>query len=266
VADKSTQMVLEALRQAAAEPAGTPLHGSKAAPGLFAATGLGRQAALRCKSEGYLQVVRSETRGKHTLEFCTLTEKGLAYLLAQVDPRHALEDFIRALETRQAQAAELLQAARQMQASLEALKTAAAQVLDRLARPDAPHRPAQRGIDGEEGAPAGAARNERAWRGPPPSANGSPGWVEALLPFLASWPAARPGGALGDCPLPELFRHAQQHEPALTVGRFHDALRRLNEEQRIYLHPWTGPLYAIPEPAYVLLVGHEIAYYASERR
>ena len=28
---------------------------------------------------------------------------------------------------------------------------------------------------------------------------------------------------------------------------------------------WTGPLYAIPEPPLALLVGHEIAYYASPR-
>ena len=35
---------------------------------------------------------------------------------------------------------------------------------------------------------------------------------------------------------------------------------------KIYLHPWTGPLYDIPEPPYALLIGHEIAYYASIRK
>ena len=68
-----------------------------------------------------------------------------------------------------------------------------------------------------------------------------------------------------DCPLAELFRSLSTLEPAPTVGLFHDALRRLHADARIYLHPWTGPLYALPEPAVALLVGHEIAYYASLR-
>jgi hypothetical protein len=51
----------------------------------------------------------------------------------------------------------------------------------------------------------------------------------------------------------------------LTIGRFHDGLRRLHDEGQAYLHPWTGPLYAMPEPAFALLVGHEVAYYASPR-
>ena len=54
--------------------------------------------------------------------------------------------------------------------------------------------------------------------------------------------------------------------PGVTIGEFQDALRRLHDLGKIYLHPWTGPLYDIPEPSYALLVGHEIAYYASIRK
>jgi hypothetical protein len=72
-------------------------------------------------------------------------------------------------------------------------------------------------------------------------------------------------GALGDCPLPELFRRLRDALPSLTIGQFHDRLRLLHHEGAIYLHPWTGPLYELPEPAIALLVGHEIAYYASLR-
>ncbi len=39
----------------------------------------------------------------------------------------------------------------------------------------------------------------------------------------------------------------------------------MHQAGRIYVHPWTGPLHELPEPAYALLVGHEIAYYASLR-
>jgi hypothetical protein len=73
-------------------------------------------------------------------------------------------------------------------------------------------------------------------------------------------------GALGDCPLPELFREVLAIAPTITVGQFHDGLRTLLEREQIYLHPWSGPLYGLPEPTLALLVGHEVAYYASVRR
>jgi hypothetical protein len=89
------------------------------------------------------------------------------------------------------------------------------------------------------------------------TAKNDDGWLTALIEHLAS---RRGHAALADCPLPELYRAL----PAgLTIGQFHDGLRRLHESQQIYLHPWTGPLYEIPEPALALLVGHEIAYYVS---
>jgi hypothetical protein len=83
----------------------------------------------------------------------------------------------------------------------------------------------------------------------------------AVLTYLADWATSAAAGQ--DCPLPELYRALTTRESPPTIGEFHDGLRRLQAARRIYLHPWTGPLYALPEPAYALLVGHEIAYYAS---
>lgn len=79
----------------------------------------------------------------------------------------------------------------------------------------------------------------------------------AIEEALANWDA----DASEDCPLPDLYRQLS----GVSLGEFHDALRRLHAAERVYLHPWTGPLYAIPEPACALLVGHEIAYYVSGR-
>ncbi len=235
MADKSTQLVLEALSKAVADPAGAPLHAAKGAPGLFTANAAGKQAAQRCKDEGYLRVVGTTTRGKTTLELCALTEKGLTYLLAQANPRQVLEDLVRAVEARQAQAGELLAVARQMQTGLDALKATTEKVLQQVQKPAAP-------------------------TGPAPSGNGSTTWQAAILAFLARWQASE------DCPLPELYRQARTHAPALTIGQFHDELRRLHDQGQIYLHPWTGPLYDLPEPPYALLIGHEIAYYVSRRQ
>ncbi len=88
------------------------------------------------------------------------------------------------------------------------------------------------------------------------------GHHRAITEQLTAWQDA---DALGDCPLPELFRRLHADDPVLTIGQFHDRLRLLHQGGKIHLHPWTGPLYEMPEPAYALLVGHEIAYYASLR-
>ena len=92
-------------------------------------------------------------------------------------------------------------------------------------------------------------------------------YAEAIFRFaagqnkLADW-----SGAAGeDCPLPELYRSLSLLDAPPSIGEFHDCLRKLHADGTLYLHPWTGPLYALPEPAYALLAGHNIAYYASVR-
>src|SRR5260370_9843687 len=201
---------------------------------VLAGSAAGKLAGQRCKDEGYIQIVRTETRCKSILEICTLTEKGLAYLLSQVSAKQVLEDFIRAVESRQTQVEDLLGAARRMQAGLDALKLAAEKVL------------------GEVRVPALT-----------PSTNGAHALKLDLLPVLTRW---QESGAAEDCPLPELYRQACTAVPRLTIRQFHDALLRLHDQQQVYLHPWTGPLSATPEPPYPLLVAPDIPYYAAVRR
>jgi hypothetical protein len=265
VADKSSQLVHNALAQAAAAGAGVPWHSSKGMTGLFPATALGKQAAQRCRDEGLLSPDADSSataRGrKPSPELCTITEKGLAYLFSQVSPRQVLEDMVRALEAREAQLAELLAAIHALQASLEGLRAnaelALAQVGEAAPFADSPSAPA-----GANGLNA-LYRNFLQSRSPAPAHSPSPEALdESLLAHLRSWSAS---GATEDCPLSELFRHARSIWSELTIGDFHDALRRLHERGEAYLHPWTGPLYELPEPPHALLVGHEIAYYASCR-
>ncbi len=230
MADKLTHLLLDALGRAALAPGGLPLTGSKTAPGLFPATALARQAAQRGRDDGLIHLVAADPKGKADRDIYTLTDRGRAFLLQHTSSKQVLEDLARAVESRQGQVAEMIAAARQMQAGLEAVKEILAAVLPRVGPPTA-------------------------------DAAGSP-WLDALQSRLADW---RRGGAPGDCPLPELYRGLRADHPALTIGRFHDGLRDLHERQQVYLHPWTGPLYALPEPAFALLVGHEVAYYASAR-
>jgi hypothetical protein len=236
LADKTSELILAALGRAAAEPAGAAMHGRNSARALFPSTNAAKVAAQRCKNEGYLQTVRTEKRAKSTLEFCTLTEKGMAFLLTQMSPNQALQDFIRAVDARRTQAGELLLSAKQMQTTLDALKSSAERVLHEACKSSV----------------VGATT----------SLNGKHSPRLNLLEYLAQW---QKSGASEDCPLPTLFRHALQSTEHVTIGQFHDALRLLHDQKQIYLHPWSGPLYALPEPPYALLIGHEIAYYASLR-
>jgi len=240
MADKSTSLILEALSRAATDPAGMPLYGSKAMPGLFAASATARQAAETCKQNDYLRVVRSETRGKATHEVCALTDKGLHYLLSQSSPRKVLEALVQAVEASRQDVTRLTSTVQQMAGGLDALKTSAEKVMNAAVKGDMGLTHAQ-------------------WL---TKSNGTPATdlAPAVLSHLTRWHSATPAE---DCPLPELYRRLRP--AAVTIGQFHDALRSLHDRAQIYLHPWTGPLYQIPDPALALMVGHALAYYASLR-
>jgi hypothetical protein len=244
MADRSSQLVLSALTRAAADAAGVPLFASKNRPGLFPTTHPGKQAARRCCDEGYLlPAAANGTTGKSP-PVCTLTEKGMSYLLGQVSPRQVLEDFVRILEEREGQIEELLGVVRKMQAGMDSLRGAIAAVLSKVNAPA-----------GDLKALFAEFRQEKTPASPAdPSA--------AVVAALEDWAKA---ATQEDCPLPELYRRLEACCPGLTVGSFHDALRRLHASGQVWLHPWTGPLYQVPEPPFSLLVGHEIAYYASVR-
>jgi hypothetical protein len=269
VADKSNPLVLAALGRAATG-AGLPLHGGRSGLGLFPASAVGKQAAQRCCQEGYLAEVPVEpaapaastangaatlTRKKAIQPLFAITEKGLAYLFSQVSPRQAIEEFLRALEARQVEQGELCTMARQALAETQALRTSVEKALGQLPSPGA-------ATNGHLKALFSAFLNEPARPAPVPTSNREKELEAYLLQELGRWQQA---DATEDCPLPHLYRHAVAHSPGLTIGRFHDMLRRLHDDNRVYLHPWTGPLYQLPEPPYALLVGHEIAFYASLR-
>ncbi len=237
LADKSNQLILEALHRAASEPGGVPLFATKKLPGLFPGGAGAKPAAEQCQRLGFLQPTHSAAADGAAREAYAITEKGLDFLLRQLSPKQVLEDLARQFDSRQAQLQELAGTVRAWLDETAALRAVVGRVVRDL--------------------PAGDGKGLTA---APFDPNGC--WQGEALACLKAWPA---GHASGDCPLPELFRHVRAKAPRLTVGGFHDGLRRLHEQQQIYLHPWTGPLYEIPEPACALLVGHEIAYYASAR-
>ncbi len=255
MADKSKRLIRDALSRAAAEPDGCALLAGKTEPGLFPPTAIARVAAERCKNEGYLQVVRTEAKGKISREICALTDKGRHYLLRQADPREVLEDFVRVLESRQADVGALAESVQKVQQSLQGIQAAVVEILPRVAESS----PSRNGTKHNGVSMNGSALLTAP---PPPTASmATDALIAEVKAKLAEWHAA---GASEDCPLPELYRRLET-AGRTSIGQFHDCLRQLHDDRMIYLHPWTGPLYALPEPAFALLVGHEIGYYASIR-
>jgi hypothetical protein len=222
MADKSSQLMLAALTRAAADPSHVPLFATRTAPGLFPATAAGKQAAQRCRDEGYI----TEDR--------TITDRGMSYLFSQVSPRQVLEDFVRVLEGREKQINELGGQVCTLLSTLEAMRGTLSQVLTQIDRNTDLKALCKQFHDKPTDDPS-----------------------EALLTCVKRWKGT------DDMPLPELFTQATQERPGLTLGAFHDALRKLDEQGRVCLHPWTGPLYEIPQPRFALMVGHQISYYAS---
>lgn len=237
MANKSTRLMLDALARAAAEPAGMPLYSAKNSLGLFPNTSTARQVAQRCQEDGYLTVVASEANGQAAREVAVLTEKGFHWLMTQTNPRQVLEDFVRVLEERRGQVIQLIATTQNLAAGLHALASA----VERL-----------RGY---------MPSSERNGRAPKVESAIRDSLDQEILRYLEAWHAVESG----DCPLPRLFEKLHESHADISIGQFHDALRGLHNAHRLWLHPWTGPLYQLPEPALALLIGHEIGYYASLR-
>jgi hypothetical protein len=238
VADRSSDLMLAALSRAAVEPAGLPLFAGRSDPGLFPSTAAAKPIARRAIADGFLAVVGPA--GKRG-EVCRVTDAGLKQLHAAADPKPILEDFVRVLEERRRQADELLAAARQMTESLSAMSQVVGGLLPKVTSHRAILPPCL--LEGEG-----------------PGVRGD-SLADSILAHLADWSSSATGGQ--DCPLPDLYRAVTAGHPSPSVGRFHDALRRLHADRRVYLHPWTGPLYTLPEPGFALLIGHDVSYYAS---
>src|SRR5919201_5602799 len=94
MADKVTEALVDALKQALAEPGEQRLFKSGKLDGLFAGRGgANAEAAARAVREGLLEVVRTETKGKTTIEWVRPTPRALEFLHAQESPVQALKDL-----------------------------------------------------------------------------------------------------------------------------------------------------------------------------
>jgi hypothetical protein len=61
--------------------------------------------------------------------------------------------------------------------------------------------------------------------------------------------------------LPQVFERVRARKPDLTLGQFHDGLRRLQDERRIRLSPYTQALATLDDPRNALFLDREVKFY-----
>jgi len=247
--DNVTEALLDALRQALAEPREQLLVKIGKQPGLFAGkSAANAEASARALRDGLLEIVRTESKGKTAVEWVRITPAGVTFLHEHESPLRALNDLKEMLNTAQEALPSWLS---QMQAEMQQLSARLSQEAERWTQ----HLQAlDRRIDEAlKRIPAG-----------PSVSNG----MAALVPWapdaLAYLDRRRTGSHSGSCSLPELFAALKQDHDDLSLTTFHNGLRRLQDGRVVRLLPFPDPPDRLPEPEYALLDGGSVLYYVEK--
>jgi hypothetical protein len=249
MADRLNDMLLDALKTALAAPAEERLFRAGKLSGLFAGrVGVMAEAAGKALKDGLLEITRTETKGKAVIEWAKITPRGVEFLHQHESPVRALHELRDILHTTKqgmpAWVAEMRQSLENLGGRIDEDSQKFAAKLDALSQ-----------------------RIEEALRrletkGPnlPPTVTTAAPWATEALTYLDH---RRLTGANGHCPLPELFAAMAAHNPDLSIGSFHDGLRRLQRERVLRLAPFEGAPNELPQPEYAVLDGATLLYYAT---
>ncbi len=248
-ADKTTQMVIEALKQGMAKPGEHRLYKSGKLAGLFPGrTGPHIEAAAQALRDGFLEVVRTETKGKTAVEWVQLTQKGVDFLLSHESPVRAMDELREALQmTKEGLPGWLTQIRGRFQEQADRLVEEVKSVLGRL-----------ESLSVRIG--AALKRAEDSAPKLPAAATAAFPWAVEALTYLDR---RRDGGAPSPCPLPDLFAGIRAKDQDLTMTAFHAGLKSMQDCGVLKLLPFAGPPEELPQPEYALLDGTTMYYYAA---
>jgi hypothetical protein len=246
-AERRTELTLDALKRGLAELGEHRLFRSGKLAGLFPSrAGASAEAALAAITDGLLEAVRTETKGKLIVEWVRVTPKGVAYVHDRDSPKAVLRELREVIGATRAGVPEWMEVAREEVAAVaEKFEWQGAELLKRL---DALAARVEAALRRAELAPPQV---------PDPVAKVVP-WALGAVEYLDRRAEA---GAAGDCPLRELFDAVRAARPGLTVPNFQSGLRRLHDVRAIRL---TGPADgSIPDPEYAMMVGAETCSFAA---
>ena len=246
--DRVNDILIEALKQALSVEAEQRLYRSGKLDGLFPGRGgTSGEAAARALRDGLFEVARTEVKGKTSIDWVRLTPRGVEFLHEYESPVQALHELREALcrgrEAVPVWLAEMRAALRALEEQFTADAQKSQQRLEALTRhvEDALRRL-------EEATPVL----------PKELADAYP-WSVDALDYLDR---RRHAGALGPCPLPELHESLRRAHPSLSIGHFHEGLRRLHQRRVLRLQPTAG-LADLPRPEFALFDDGSVLYYVA---
>jgi hypothetical protein len=247
--DKVTEALVSALKQALAEPKEQRLFKSGKLDGLFPGrSSVHTEAANRAVRDGLLEVVRTEVRGKTSIDWVRSTPRAVQFVHELESPLQNLKDLRNVLHaTREGIPVWLADMRRDLQTVITHLTAETQRWTHRLDHLAQRVEEAILRLEADEGAAANG-------RLPPVS------WTHEALAYLDR---RRESGAAGPCPLPELFAALREHHADLSLKTFHDGLRRLHERHALRLLPFSGPPSDLAEPEYALPDGAAVLYFAA---
>ncbi len=246
--DKLKQILIDALKQAAAESGEQRLFKSGKLSGLFPSrAGLNAAAAEQALRDGLLERTQTENKGKTNIEWARITPKGVEFLHDNESPVRAMEELRAALQMTQEGVPVWVA---EIRGQLQTLGTRLAEEVQNLTRRlDVL---SQRVLESLKR--AGAAVPQV-----PDDAAALVPWGPEALGYLDR---RRAGGVLNSCPLPELFAAVREKHPDLVVKDFHEGLRKLHTRGLLRLIKFDGDG-ELPEPEYALLDGPNVYYSAA---
>jgi len=245
--DRPNEVLITALKQALAEPGERRLFRSGKLAGLFTSkTGPAAEVAHQALRDGLFEITRTETKGKISIDWVSITPRGVEFLHAHESPLAVLRELKSALRTTRTGVPLWLESMQQQfQTVTEGMQAELRQITQRL--------------------DALAERVEEALRRADAIGVAVPAGVAATVPWaveaLGYLDRRRFGGAPGDCPMPELFAAIRRNRPELSVIEFQDGLRRMNDNKAIRLLPFGTANGTTPEPEYIMCEGADLLYY-----
>jgi hypothetical protein len=246
--DRVTDILIAALKQALAADGEQRLYRGGKLAGLFPGRGgAAGEAAARALGDGLLEVVRTEVKGKTAIAWVRLTPRGVECLHEHESPVRALHELRAALSRGRDAVPVWLD---EMRAALRALE-------DQFV---ADAQKAQQRLEALTRRVEDALRRlEEATPVLPRAVGERYPWAVDALDYLDR---RRHAGAAGPCPLPELHDALRRPHPSLSIGAFHEGLRRLHEGRVLRLQP-AANLADLPQPEFALFDDGAVLYYAA---
>lgn len=243
-------LALEALCKALADPQPKVLHGSAKVPGIFKGGSQAEKTAARlCLDENWLEPTgEAAGKGKTKKDLYRVTAQGIREALENTEPVTLVRHLLPALQENQQTLRVLREQLGGMNGLLEALTTAVNQLAQKTIVPNLEQLLAKMQAD------------RPATETLPPAASSDTGfdWFGEVVKMAQEQKQRNPYQRLT---LSQIYERLKTTQPSLTLGRFHDGLRTLQEQRRIQLGPYTQALATLDDARNALYLDREVKYY-----